>query len=324
MATLTAAQNWVSEEKMASNTHLHTLLSREALTGWNNAVAHLIENHKALLPQYDQSHGGIVSLTTTSKDIRLTSRLLPLDVHNRIFDIQTASILNSESGLSAAYKQSVRLLTLLTPYAESPAPLILKGCINSLDSGIDIQPLDSDTDAAGEAIRMYSSKPCDRLATINLHKGKITFVELERPLWWSVFTVNQEAFKSMARSEAELPDQERRYWLADKTDFTGGHWTRSLGYPKRPVALLFPRDTECPNFSDGVRIVGVVFIDNDCSEAIAEGQLEIFGTLAVNGNLNAGVAELRLKHIQAEDNQLKYLDFPVLRGVRIPGSWRDF
>jgi hypothetical protein len=44
----------------------------------------------------------------------------------------------------------------------------------------------------------------------------------------------------------------------------------------------------------------------------------------INGNFNATGALLRLNHIQVTDPRQTRLQFPILRSVAVPGSWRDF
>jgi len=172
MVILTATRTWLSEQKMAANSRWHTRLSYEAYAGWSHAVAYLVENHETIRLRHAKSQGRPAkadTLTSANKDIQSGSLLFPLGTSSRFFDIQTTSVRNDQSGLSAAYKQSVRLLTLLAPYAESPAPLILNGCITAMANGFDIRPLLSDTDKAGEAIRLYSAKPCSGLDTVDVH-----------------------------------------------------------------------------------------------------------------------------------------------------------
>ncbi len=103
-----------------------------------------------------------------------------------------------------------------------------------------------------------------------------------------------------------------------------GRWTQSMGSPTRPVVVYFPPEIECPEFSPGVRIYGIVFIDKSCKDPIANVRFEIFGSLVVNGNFNASGADLHFNHIQVADDRLTLLNFPVLRSVKVPGSWRDF
>ena len=62
-----------------------------------------------------------------------------------------------------------------------------------------------------------------------------------------------------------------------------------------------------------------------CREDLAAlGLDEVFGTLVINGNLNTGNSKIRLNHIQLADRQQTRLQFPVLRSVPVPGTWKDF
>ena len=97
-----------------------------------------------------------------------------------------------------------------------------------------------------------------------------------------------------------------------------------MGSPIRPVVVYFPPEVGCPEFSPGVRIYGIVFIDSSCQDPIASVQFEIFGSLVINGDFNAERRYFSFNHIQVADDRLTILSFPVLRSVKVPGSWRDF
>jgi hypothetical protein len=153
-----------------------------------------------------------------------------------------------------------------------------------------------------------------------VHAGSVVDRRELEDLWQVMFSVDRETFARLATAEHGLPPEQRRYWLAESS----GPWQRSLGSEQQPVVLVFPPTTGCAGFAPGVRVVGVVFIDAACNTPLAASSLDIIGSLVVNGGLDAGSANLRLRHIQVADATQRRLALPVLRAVRIPGSWRDF
>ena len=60
------------------------------------------------------------------------------------------------------------------------------------------------------------------------------------------------------------------------------------------------------------------------AEHLVRHGFEVFGSLMINGNLNTGLSRIRLNHIQLADANQTRLQFPVLRSVPVPGTWKDF
>jgi len=327
LVTLAVAKTQLTEQRISANSHWHTQLSLEARSRWSDAVANLTDNFESLDWSPTAGSEELVnrSTFTTSDHSMLSSVMLLRDPPlSRYFDVHATSSRDDGSRLSASYNQAVRILTVLAPQAESPPPLILNGCLISASSRSDIRPLNSDTDYAGTAAWLSGAQPCRPLSAFEFHAGQVDERSLSQSLWSNVFSVSTEAFAALAEADLSLPAADRRYWLAGPANFANSRWTQSLGSAERPVALYFSAEVECPRFSDGVVIFGVVFIDNSCSDPIADVRMEIFGSLIVNGDLNAGTANLQLNHIQIADDNLMQLEFPILRSVKVPGSWRDF
>ncbi|VAW75287.1 hypothetical protein MNBD_GAMMA13-366 [hydrothermal vent metagenome] len=327
LVTLSVAKTQLTEQRLSANDSWHTRLSFEAQSRWSDAVANLIINFETLAwrPVADNNTVINESIYISPDNSTLTEiRYLRPNALSRFVEVQTVANRNDGSRLKTRYHQIVRVLTVLTPQAESPAPLILNGCLTSAPSRLIIRPLNSDTDFAGEAIWVSATAPCPALALIDSHSGTIVERMRDQPLWSVLFSVSMEDFTAMAAAEQALPVDERRYWYIEPTDPPDQRWAQSLGSATQPVVLYFPADFGCPRFSPGVRIFGVVFVDSSCTDPIAEIRLEIVGALAINGNLNAGSADVFLNHIQLADDSLSVLNLPVLRSVKVPGSWRDF
>jgi len=327
LVTLAVAQTQLTEQRMSNNSHWHTRLSLEAQSQWSNAIANLTENFDTLNWVSAPDNEGSMyqqSFTTPDNSMRSSITLSRPDKTSRFIGLKATSTRNDKSGLSASFSQKVRILTVLTPTAESPPALVINGCITQASNSTVIRPINSDTDTAGESVRLTGTQPCPPFPAIDLHQGSINTQRLRRPLWSTVLTVSIEEFSTMAETEQQLPDAERRYSIVRTADLVNGRWTQSMGSPTRPVVVYFPPEVECPEFSPGVRIYGIVFIDSSCPDPIAGVRFEIFGSLVINGDLNASGAELNFNHIQVADDRLTLLNFPVLRSVKVPGSWRDF
>jgi hypothetical protein len=327
IVTLTVARTLVVEQRMTDNHNWHTRLFLEAETGLTSGLANLTRADQTSWWQLEgDGEVAIEPMGTDSVDG---------DVHTDVILrhqtewggylwLQATARRNDGSNMAVRVSQFVRPLSVLTPTAESAPPLIINGCLTPVPISLDIRPLGADSDAAGDAAWLAAGRRCSVLKNIDTHGGRVTRISMEDDLWSLVFSVSRETFASMATEQEGLAEGERQYWLATQADLDAGHWDRSLGSADRPVVLVFPATTGCPVFSPGVRLHGLVFIDSDCRQAIAAYGLAIFGSLVVNGGLNLSNSELNLNHIQSADPLQTRLRLPVLRSVRVPGSWRDF
>ena len=327
IGTLSVARTLVVEQRMASNANGNTRLLLQAERGLAKGIAYLTHSLQTMSWQQITNNNTLVekiNVTSAEPDIQthvLFSR--PLDSVQYI-SIQATSSRDDGSALQAVVSQTVRPLSVLTPLAESAPPLVVNGCPTAIAISFDIRPLDADSDQAGDSVWLYGTSACSMLHLIDSHNGLIQAKATTDDLWSLFFSVSREEFTSLANEQNRLTDNDRDYWLVQDGDMNSGRWQRSLGSVDRPVALYFPAAAGCPEFSDGVRLFGLVFIDTDCTEPVAAHSLEVFGTLIVNGNLNAGDTRLRLSHIQRADSRQTRLRFPLLRSIPIPGTWKDF
>lgn len=93
------------------------------------------------------------------------------------------------------------------------------------------------------------------------------------------------------------------------------------------VILFFSKEYGCPTINGGagapvIEIYGLVFIDTPDCDLSGWGQVKIYGTLAVNGDLNKFNANVEL-----HDRDLDTFagsDSPYTVTSLIPGTWRDF
>jgi hypothetical protein len=327
IVTLAVARTLVVEQRMVNNDNWNTRLLLQAESGLAKGLAYLPRSLQTMSWQQAIDNNTLVDkLTADSADPGIQTDVVfsrPAD-SDQYISIQVTSSRDDDSTLQTGISLTVRPLSVLTPLAESAPPLILNGCLTSIPISFDIRPLNTDSDQAGDSVWFDGDRPCSRLHLIDTHNGLIQAKITADDLWPLIFSVSREEFNTLATEQNALADSDRNYWLAQDSDLNSGRWNRSLGSVDRPVALYFSAAIGCPEFSDGVRLHGVVFIDSDCPEPIADTGFEIFGTLIINGNLNTGGTKLRLNHIQLADRQRTRLQFPVLRSVPVPGTWRDF
>ncbi len=327
LVTLAVARTQMTEQRIAANSHWHTRLSLEAQSSWNFA-AEVVSNRFDTLSWMPNEVGVSAEVKppwqTDDSDIVTIARLQRVNDQSHWIDLEAIAMRNDGSKQQAVYRQSLRLLNVLTPFAKSPPPLILNGCQLSSTTGIEIYPKNSDTAVAGPAYWRSGKQACTESVAVDIHAGQVLDDPASEPLWSTIFSISPDAYTVLSKDEQALPEQERRYWLVTPTGSGQLQWDKSLGSLEKPVTLVFPPETGCPQFSAGVQIVGVVYIATDCNEPVTSMRLEIVGTLVVNGNLDAGDANINLSHIQAVDDTFQVLDYPVLRAVKVPGSWMDF
>ena len=327
IVTLAVARTLLLEQRMATNHHWNTRLILQAEAGLAKGLAHLTNSMHSM--SWKPAAGGntlIDQMTVSSADPGIQTDVTfrwQADL-DRYIAIQATSRSDVHSTLRAGVSQYVRPLSVLTPLAEVAPPLVISGCLTSLPISFHARPLDADSDRAGDSVWFNGDRPCPQLQLIDVHNGLVQGKKIERNLWRLIFSVSQEEFETLSIAQRSQAVKDRIYWLIENSDLRSGRWTLSLGSADRPVALYFPAATGCPEFADGVRLYGIVFIDTECTEPIADHGFEVFGSLIINGNLNTGPTRIRLNHIQLADTQQTRLQFPVLRSVPVPGTWKDF
>ncbi len=325
--TLAVARTVAVEQRMINNDNWNSRLFLRAESGMARGLAHLARSGTKLRRQRARDGGTLLKARVQGPtEVKVRTEVVLSDVpkSDGYLLLEASSRGDDGSGMEVHVRQLVRPLSVLTPTAESAPPLVIKDCLTSLPISLDIRPENGDSDGAGDAVWLNQDRPCTRWQNVDIHAGQVKKIRMPDDLWSLVFSVSRETFAAMAADQAGRPGRDRDYWMPADTELDAGHWHRSLGDADSPVVLVFPAATACPRFSPGVRVYGLVFIDSDCSEPFADYGVQIFGSLVVNGELNIRNTVLQLNHIQWADHQQTHLRLPILRGVRVPGSWRDF
>ena len=219
-------------------------------------------------------------------------------------------------------RQTFRHLGILSPRGEQAPPLVLTGCLFDGAAMGDIYPLRADTDLAGDAL--WEAPGCPPPAS-DLHAGRAQPWNAQASLASALLSVDGDTLAQLALAQTQLPWGQRDYVLATSADLdASGRWWRDLGSPGHPVLLRVPETLGCPGFADGVRIHGLVLIEAPCPSGISAGNLDIHGTLAIEGDLVPASGGWTLAHPSLSEGGAQALRFPPLAHVPVPGSWSDF
>ena len=321
--TLSVARTGINQATIDNNQQWHDRLliaAESAMERLLPDIANLPDTAWRRLPDSEQE---IWQQDDSDGRISSTLQILRSPVPQRFLTVQATTRRADGSGPGVQITRRFRELSILSPLAELAPPLVIQGCPFDTAPNQEVYPLNADSDNAGIAIWLTAGD-CPDIA-MDTHQGSIQSITLPGELWDALFILDREAYMERVAQQQNLPEEERRYWMATPADLDSqGRWSRSLGNPDQHRLLYFTPETGCPGFAAGVRIYGVVFIDTPCLDPLALASLDITGTLIVNGNVNPGPGQLRLANIQLEDPEQTALRFPPLRLVRVPGSWRDF
>ncbi len=326
IVTLAVARTQLVEQRISSNENWNTRLSLQAESGLARGIVYLNSAFGDLSWSAgdDNTETSRITMATDQLDIGIELVFSRAGNFNRMISVQATARRTDGSNILVRAIQYVRLLSVLTPLAESAPPLVINGCPTGLPQALDIRPQDADTDQAGDSLWSDTSTACSLPGSVDIHDGSLETINMARGLWPLVFSVSMGEFVLLAEQDQSLPEQNRRYWVAQASGPGANIWNRNLGSADNPVVLYFPAATGCPVFSPGTTIYGIVYIDNNCPDPVAGYSVSIIGSLMVNGNLNITDSSIQLNNIQVADKQQTRLDFPVLRSVQVPGSWRDF
>jgi hypothetical protein len=326
IVTLAVARTQLVEQRISNNENWNTRLSLQAESGLARGIIYL-NSSVANLPWStgnDNTETSRTTLEAARPDIGIDLMFSRAIEFNRMISVQAVARRNDGSNILARISQYVRLLSVLTPLAESLPPLVVNGCPTGFPQAIDIRPRDADTEQAGISMWSDAEIACTLPGAVDIHNGSLDTLNMDNGLWPLVFSVSREEFILLAEQDKFLPEQDQRYRVAQASGPGSHTWNSDLGSATSPVVLYFPAETGCPVFAPGTTIYGIVCIDSNCPDPIASYNISIIGSLVVNGGLNIANSNIQLNNIQVADNRQSRLDFPILRSVQVPGTWKDF
>lgn len=220
----------------------------------------------------------------------------------------------------------LRPLGVLTGAGETAPPLIVDGCVD-LSLASDLYPAFADTADAGAALKSSEDAGCLHSGGASLHGGTLEGSVFPIDARWDyVFSVPRDELQALAAEQAAaaLPPTQRDYWWASATDLHAGEWRQSVGSPQQPIILVIPAELGCPRFSGGAQIIGLLYIEADCTGAPVWGDVRLYGSLAVTGQFNSLGPTSRLAHIGQYPGGPARIEPPPLDVIQLAGSWKDF
>lgn len=329
---ISLAHTTTMERRMARNTLLAKQAQEAAIAGLNFGNAWL----KRQRPDWLVMAGGREVATPDDNPPALQSRTGDAFAVNLTFErdalwqgyilVRATASPASAVEIEARASQYVRPTSVLTVAGETAPPLIVDGCAD-LSGASDLYPADADTTYAGAAVATSDLAACIHAGGSSLHGGTVQGEAFAvGDLWGYLFTVDRAELESLAAEQAalELPANLRDYWWVSAGDLSAGEWRHSLGSLQRPVVLVVPAELGCPRFSGGAQIVGLVFIEADCTGAPAWGDVRIHGSLTVAGGVDALGPTSRLSHIGQLPGGPARIELPPLEVTQLAGSWKDF
>jgi hypothetical protein len=209
-------------------------------------------------------------------------------------------------------------------------PMVLDGCLGNSGGGLQFFPA-SQNPVSLATTQANPGGACIDASTLDLQGGGIEDHHAGAgALWDTLFDLDKaehrqrSAREQAAVSAGELAASERGYYWVDDV---GTQWPGHFGSAEHPVWIVFSATAHCPALPDGLLIHGIVYYETGMPgqcDATTWGQIELYGSLLVEGdlvNLGAGSRFLHYEHARPEGLAA---NLKPLRVARIPGTWRDF
>lgn len=230
--------------------------------------------------------------------------------------VSSTAVAASDPDVTASVQQYVHSNILINDPDFADAPLTLDGCSTDNTGAPDLFP-----GAGNISIQTSSTTDCIDEGHIDYNGGTEVLSAFTGDIWDYFFKVSREDMKGVADAEvaAGTPDDERTVvWVTSTSNYT-----TSWGAADNPVILVFAPSADCPKITGDPTIYGIVFVDSACDSSNGWGGAEIFGSAAINGDMNKLTANTEITHFSSvADGDSTNLKLGWV--ARIPGSWRDF
>lgn len=327
---ISVAHTATLEQRMARNSLLANQAQQAANAGLNFGGAWL----KTQRPDWLTLPGGLEIATPTTNPPPMHSSSGDSFAINLTFErapswlgyilVRATASPTSAPEIESRVSQYLRPIGALTAAGETAPPLIVDGCAD-LSTASDLYPSAADLPDAGPALSASGDTGCLYSGGTNLHGGTLQGeVFPVNGLWDYVFSVSRDELQALASEQiASLPSQ-RDYWWATADDLIAGEWRQSVGSPQRPIILVIPTELGCPRFSGGAEIVGLIYIEADCTGAPAWGDVYLYGSLVVTGQFNSLGPSSHLAQIGQLPGGPTHFEPPLLEVIQLAGSWKDY
>lgn len=317
------AKNSVVEVRMTTNDQVTMEAAHAAEAAWNYGLAWYVNTEPDWTTAGTIDQAGpdapAPTVAASNSDIYNTTVSYTRSTTQVDFVLITATATAaSNPAISATVSQYVHTNLLLDwEYIFNAAPLNIDGCLTGVVGNPDIYP----GPAGAVAVRTSESTDCLEEGHLRYHDGVEEYGAWAGDMWWEVFTVSRADMKAIADAEvaAGVPDTERRVvWVTSTVEYH-----TSWGSPTNPVILVFAPEANCPHVNGTPTHYGVIFVDSECTGAHGWGGTEVFGSVAINGDVGKYNANTEITDWSyVPDGDLFTLKADWVS--RIPGSWRDF
>ena len=154
-----------------------------------------------------------------------------------------------------------------------------------------------------------------------------TNVNTTDTLWNTLFDITKDQFRSLA---AQYPSRLVNVWDGYESSgyysskYTGSTWNDDVGTAAQPVIIFFEKTEGCPKINGNVNVYGMIFYDDDNCATHGFGMGNVYGTVAISGNMSSHSANTDLHAFQL-GNHFGGGGGGAFNFVSvIPGTWKDF
>lgn len=170
LVTLTVARSQLGESRATAQQQAYAALNRRAESLWQRASLRLLATPP---PAWQTTDQGLVSefRAGDADGIAGHVRYRRATTDSPVVTLETGAHFVSGAPPAARTRQSLRLLSVLSPRGERAPPLVLNGCLAAA-APIDIRPRASDGDRAGAALWQFGTGRCAPPAALDPHGGE--------------------------------------------------------------------------------------------------------------------------------------------------------
>lgn len=254
--------------------------------------------------------------------------------------IMASATETSDSSITTSLSQYAYQINVLNDTnGNSPAPLVMDGCLTDVTGTPDIWPEGSDPNSGftGTGISAATSQPGSGMSCINnnthldLHstggpdfdgKQHSTNLDLDGDgtgsVWEYVFDIDKATF--IGSADTSLSDAGPLYYITSSGNWGSGNAT--YGSVSNPVVIYFSDAADCPKPVGGITVYGIIYLEGDCNDANGWGGLTVYGAVLVDGNMAKLNANTDIRHISLAGGG-NGLAMAPLGAPKIIGTWND-
>ena len=277
-------------------------------TSWTTSGSQEIGSPTGTVPAITASNGD--SYTSTVTYTRNATNW------NYVLVTATATAATNPS-VTETIRQYVGNNYLMTDPDFDVPPLSIGGCLSNVGGNPDIFP----TTAGDVAVSTSATVDCLDQGNLGYNGGVEELGGFTGDLWDRMFSLSRTEMKAIADAEvaAGVANANRKVvWVTSTANYH-----QSWGSTTNAVILVFDAVANCPKINGGVVIYGNVFIDSECSAANGFGGTTVYGSVAVNGDINKLTANTEI-HAWGTTGLAVPTNLKSGLVPKVLGTWKDF